>query len=251
MRVNVALLLVLLNPGAIASSEPLETSRQSSSVKTRPGVPTGDIDFSLSVDRWWSQHRFNPTSTNCAPHITSSQPAVDIRDFDGDIQKAIEHIITAEGAKNRPDKGVPDGYVWTKYLIGRFEITGNRTEKMVQPLGELPRDSEILGPHTIHNNSPDAPGAKRDAPEAVVPGRWKPNLQDAQSTRFVPGVIWCRADSHSLRGLQHVEGTNAIRRDCTCVLYRVVGRRRGEACPHFSGQHGPATRRTRPSLGVG
>ena len=31
----------------------------------------------------------------------------------------------------------------------------------------------------------------------------------------------------------------------------VVSRRRGEACPHFSGQHGLAARRAGPGLGVG
>jgi len=71
----------------------------------------------------------------------------------------VRYIITAEGAKDRPEKGLPDWWVWTKYEIGRFEIRDNQITGMIEPLLEIPNDSEILGPHKIANNGP-AQGAE-------------------------------------------------------------------------------------------
>jgi len=66
----------------------------------------------------------------------------------------VKHVVTAEGARNRPAKGLPEWWVWTKYDIGRFEIRDNRVSGMVSPLREIPNDSEILGPHVIEDNRP-------------------------------------------------------------------------------------------------
>ena len=71
----------------------------------------------------------------------------------------VSYIVTAEGAANRPEKGLPDWWVWTKYEIGRFEIRNNRVTGLKKPLHEIPKDSEILGPHQIEENGADAPGA--------------------------------------------------------------------------------------------
>tara|TARA_R110002096_G_scaffold316010_10_gene510363 strand:+ start:18436 stop:18657 length:222 start_codon:yes stop_codon:yes gene_type:complete len=38
----------------------------------------------------------------------------------------VKFIVTAEGPANRPAKGIPDWWGWTKYDIGRFEIQNNR-----------------------------------------------------------------------------------------------------------------------------
>lgn len=64
----------------------------------------------------------------------------------------VNAIVTAEGAADRPESGIPDWWVWTKYQIGRFTITENRISKNAEVLRELPRDSEILGPHVIAGN---------------------------------------------------------------------------------------------------
>lgn len=59
-----------------------------------------------------------------------------------------------------PEKGVPDWWKWTKYEIGKFEITGNRVSESTELIEEIPNDSEILGPHVLENNGPEAEGAK-------------------------------------------------------------------------------------------
>jgi hypothetical protein len=66
----------------------------------------------------------------------------------------VNAIITAEGASNRPAKGIPASWVWTKYEIGRFTILNNRTGPGTKPLREIPNDSQILGPHRIEGNGP-------------------------------------------------------------------------------------------------
>ena len=53
--------------------------------------------------------------------------------------------VTVEGPSDRPEKEVPDGWMWTKYDSGRFEIRDNRITRMDHSLVEVPRDSEILG----------------------------------------------------------------------------------------------------------
>ena len=68
----------------------------------------------------------------------------------------VASVITAEGARNRPKQGVPDWWVWTKYKIGHFEIRNNLMPAGAKPLREIPNDSEILGPHVISGNGPEA-----------------------------------------------------------------------------------------------
>lgn len=68
----------------------------------------------------------------------------------------VKAVVIAEAPKNRPEKGLPDWWVWTKFEIGRFTIVNNRINAKATPLQEKPGDDPILGPHTIEGNGPDA-----------------------------------------------------------------------------------------------
>jgi hypothetical protein len=67
-------------------------------VAAHNGVPHLVPNYDVSVEEWWGQHPYNPEGPNYDPVINSPSPVIDITDFGGDIQAAIDSLSSTGGA---------------------------------------------------------------------------------------------------------------------------------------------------------
>jgi chitodextrinase len=103
-------------------------------------VPRLDPDYTITVDRWWAAHPFNPESVNYSPTINSPTPVVNLTSGQS-IQTAINGL-PATGGTIKLASGT----------YGRFDISGRSNVHIISDGGAIITGASVIAVSTRAHN---------------------------------------------------------------------------------------------------